>query len=292
VDSVTPLDRYAAIVPIRIKAKATVPGVVEPDVSDLWDGYDLDDRPEIVQATTELLKTAKMFGSDLDNVLFQCLSDVAPEVTADYTKGRSFRREAFFRDTARRAGELRRDRQTTPIVGSLWTDGNMARIQRALDYAMESRKPEDGVPPILWHVPTRPLWGTSRRLPQLLRHFETTCGSWADVDPGFSVAFVHDRPPRHIDRAFGAVLQSRAVARSLNHLEILLLPGLVAAVLVHASLVVGEAYPVQLGFISFNESLLSRTSQLLSDLVMPFQVTRSSVDEGILRSKLEISFGS
>src|SRR3546814_15972223 len=74
------------------------------------------------------------------------LALVGKEALSDFITGGAVRRDAFLREAVKRAGELRSDRPTVPIVGTLFTDANRERLLKALEYArprVEPRPPPD-----------------------------------------------------------------------------------------------------------------------------------------------------
>jgi len=286
VDSVTPLERFLTVVPVRVKGKISAPASIEPDVSASWTGYELDDRAEVVQSVSTFLRSARVRASDLDNAAFAALAKVAGEATHDYSRRERFRKDAFLRDALRRAGELRSDRPTTFIVGSLLTDANQLRLRRAFSY-VSSDADDGGVVPIFWHIPMVPMWGASRRLPQVvesLQHAPSDEGIGMTLWP---VAAVGDVVPRHVDRAFDTSILSRAKRMSVASVEIFLLPKRLAAVLVHAGIEAPESYAIPLGILTFDQVLVQRASELLRSMIEPMHILKHQGDYGVLQELIE-----
>src|SRR3546814_15973592 len=96
------------------------------------------------------------------------LALVGKEALSDFITGGAVRRDAFLREAVKRAGELRSDRPTVPIVGTLFTDANRERLRKALEYARPRAKPPTPPAIIVWQTPTLARWGADRHLPQPL----------------------------------------------------------------------------------------------------------------------------
>jgi hypothetical protein len=276
VDLVTPLKRYADATTMLVRAKADSPGIVEPDFSDRWSGFDLDDRADIVNSAAMLLKTGRVFPNLLDAKAFNQLAMLAPEIMADFTKAGDVRPDALLRETTRRKGQLRIDRPTTLIVGTLFTDGNARRLWQALEYSAR-RVPHSLLPEaFLWQVPIIPYWGTTRRLLKVSEAISQSAADDETQEPMFPIGVVAGSPPRHLGVAFDDVISSRGRTLGLGSLELLLVPGRIAAVLIHAAFGEGESYPVPLGILSFDPNVVERATGLMRDLALPAKTSKSS----------------
>lgn len=264
VDTVTPRNRFPMPVPISVRARSSMAGAPEPNLSESWTGYDLDDRSEIVEAAATFLKSVRVSDKFATDEAFRRLAEIAPEALGEFTRNGVVRREAFFKEALRRAGELRADRATVPVIGTLFTGGNLDRLRRALGYAGQKKL---RLPQLLfWHAPALPYWGATRRLPALLEGIPQLMS--ASSEARMRTVCIHmERPPRHIQRAFDAVVESRAVVLGLQSVEVLLVPGNVAAVIVHTATSSPSSYPVPMGILSFDAKVVARTTELVRDLL-------------------------
>ena len=282
VDAVTPLSRFAVPVRIAVRAQAALPGLVEPDVSSRWSGYELDDRTDVVDAAAMLLRASRVGAGSFDDLAFDRLVRVAPETITEFSKGGIVRRDLLYREALRRAGDLRSDRQTALFCGSLFTDRNLARLNRALDYAGQ-RDSLKAASVWFWHAPAVPFWGATRRLPQVIELVSDGMPGNGTTRPIDAIGIVHDRPQRYLERAFDNCLASRSREMRLGPVEILLIPHRVAAVVVHAP---GsgstEGYPLPLGILSFDEDVVRRATGLLRELVFPLSVLQTTMDNDVL----------
>jgi DNA-binding MarR family transcriptional regulator len=275
VDNVTALRRYAVPVSIRVRAKAELPGIVEPDLSDRWSGFELDDREKVVSASAAYLKANRITAGPFDDLGFNELLRIAPDSLEGYSKGAAFKREQFYRDANRRVGELRSDRRTVLFVGSVFTDRNVARLNRALEYSGADEL-EDESPYFLWHAPAVATWGASRRLPQVLEAISQHRRESDGAEPIVPVGVLQEGHPWFVDRAFGYVVTSYAPVLKLAALELLLIPRRVVAVMVHVPAIGStESYPVPLGILSFDKDVVRRATMLMQQLVLPTTVVAS-----------------
>lgn len=79
-----------------------------------------------------------------------------------------------------------------------------------------------------------------------------------------SIRLAAPRPPRYVKKAFGRVGTSD-YRRFPGPLEILLVPQVAVAVLVHASIEPPRGYAVPLGLVGFDEAVLRRVEQYMLD---------------------------
>lgn len=265
VDDVTAADRFSAPTSLVVRARTIQIGSPEPDLGEQWTGYELDDRREIVEASAKLLGEVRQAPYFAGERAWSALADIAGPFLAEQTRDGRVRPERLYRQVLSRAGELRADRPTVPVLGTLFTDGNRDRLFEALKYALGP----DGAPrPSLvhWLVPMRAHWGATRRLPQVLAGLRARLGDDGEVS---SVAWSTDRAPWHLQRAFDAVIGCRAPEEGLGAFEALLVPGLVTAVSVHAVLGQTDSFPTALGIISFDPDVVRRTQELFCELLPP-----------------------
>jgi hypothetical protein len=290
VDTVTPLKRYATPIPMRVRTKADMPGMVEPDLTERWSRFELDDREKIVSAAAEFLKAARISTGPFDELCFQEILRVAPESLGVYAKGGVFKRDQFFRDAVRRVGELRVDRPTVLFVGTLFTDRNVARLNRALEYAFAQEPGDESAQHFFWHAPAVPTWGASRRLPQLLDAIANFGGEVGRPQRLASIGVLQDRRARCLERAFNHVVASHAQVLRLEPLEVFLVPGRVAAVAVHVPSVGStDSYPVPLGVLSFDRNVVRRATELMMQLVLPSKMIKPGDAGDTLEAQIELA---
>lgn len=265
IDDVTAGERFSTLVPISVRARSTLMSVPEPNLSNQWTGYDIDDRSEVVVAAAALLKEIHVPQHFAGADALKVLAEVGKEALSGFVSDGRVRRDAFVRNAMRRAGELRIDRPTVPIVGTLFTDANRQRLRKALEYAHSRAVSSPGM--IVWQVPALARWGATRRLPQTLDMIQELVGD-GEVE-STTIAMAVDRPPRHLVNGFDVVIGSRATNFGLAALELLLVPGHVAAIIVHSAVGHGASYPIPFGIISFDDVVVDRTREVLQG-ILPF----------------------
>jgi hypothetical protein len=196
----------------------------------------------------------------------QCLADCAPEQVSRFIRQQGFDAAAYFRATVRQAGELRSDRPTVRIIGNIWTDANRTRFASALRSAAAR---EGNLPTmVLWLRPSLSVWGMTTRLPEMLdgvrNQFAPDEGE--ERRPLRSVLIGDQDQPKRFSEAFNAIVRI-PLHHLLQRLEVFLLPGRMAFVLVHAPIGVAEGYPIPLGIASFDPKVVERVHALMTDIL-------------------------
>lgn len=276
VDDVVPNDRFPSVVRIVAKSRAAKPGVPEPDLSFWRTGYELDDRSRVIERGASFLETLRGGVRPDDGRGYACLLDVAPEFLAEFLRRGELSVDRYFRETVSRVGEVRSDRRTIPMAGALFTEGNVRRLFEALRYAtdMHQYRPQA----LFWLVPHIPAWGATRVLPTVVDQMERAIVGRLDGENEYgvpkSVAFVTGRPARYIPEAFDTVVSGVGIGGLPSTVEILLVPGLLTAVLVHAPIGGPDALPVPLGILSFDERVVQRAQEKVANwLPLQFDIS-------------------
>lgn len=262
IDDVQGERRYSTLVPVTISVRTENRSTPEANLLNWRTGVELDDRSEIIQSCATLVRSIRTQpGNDQSSI--DRMVAVAPDQLSRFVKGGDFDSGAFLRTTVRQAGELRSDRQTVRIVGSIWTEGNRSRFASALQYARErsSTKPQM----LIWARPSVPYWGMTMRLPEML----------AAVSKAFSPPEAHSQiraivinereAPKSLQKTFNAIVP---VFPKIGHgaLELFLVPHHLAFVSVRLSGTDG-GYPTPLGILSFDTEVVRRVHTLVSQLL-------------------------
>jgi hypothetical protein len=100
-----------------------------------------------------------------------------------------------------------------------------------------------------------------------------------------SVALVAGRMPNHLVEAIDLVVSGHDVASIPPGLEILLVPGLMAAV--HLPVNSVRAFPVPVGLLTFDDMVIERTRSLLQECSRCFTVASNGNEFAELRALLE-----
>lgn len=250
--------------PVRIFARSSAPrpGLPEPDLSSWRSGHELDDRLPVLEASAAFLDGLKANKRPDDAEAYQVLVDLAPEFLKEFIRRDGLSVERYYNEAVMRAGEFRADRKTVPIIGTLFTPANYQRVLDGLKYAKADNpeSPDD----LFWLIPNRP-WGYTTVLPSILSDLCSRTGAGSANSQIEATALVVDKAPRHIEEAFKTVTSLPITARVPRALEILFVPGLFVSAIVHAPVKSHCEFPVPLGFASFDERVIRRAVEYLSD---------------------------
>ena len=81
------------------------------------------------------------------------------------------------------------------------------------------------------------------------------------------VAVTNGKPPRYINCAFDSCIESNQVSAFPASLEMLWVPGMVVAVLVHLPVLSTAGFAVPLGLLSFDPAVVSRAEAYVCERV-------------------------
>lgn len=263
IDDVSAGRRFPACVPVLLRSTSLRPSSPEADLSNWRSLQEVEDRGEIVEAVSAYVENLNVPVRRDDRDAYTVLRDIAPEFLADYSrKDGSFSVERFLNETTKRVGEFRADRPTVPVVGTLFTPSNAARLRDAFGYAR--KKNPAPVQRLSWLVPSVH-WGQTRALAALLSDMTAPPeGDQQAESSTVAAALVSGKPADHIPKAFDEVVALREDPGVPPSLEILFIPGLLSAVLVHCPVLAPRGVPVPLGIVSFDELIIQRTHAYLA----------------------------
>jgi len=279
VDHVRPADRFSSLVRIVARSRAGRPGFPEPDLSEWKTGYELDDRSPVIERSAAFLEDLRTFRRPDDAGAYGLLAEIAGDSIDAFMNRGELNVSKLFKAAVASEVDTRSDNPATPIedalftvpmAGSLFTAGNVRRFFEALGYATRLRKHRPQT--LFWLVPQVPAWGATRVLPTTLDQIEKQLGAPGIQDeefPARSVAFVAGEPPRHVLEAFDLTVSGPDFGSGPPTIEVLVVPGLVAAVQVHAPIGAIQAFPVPLGVLSFDERVVRRAHEALLNY-LPF----------------------
>ena len=263
IDAVTPSDRF--LTPVRVTTVSA--GMRSPHVDiDLGEWRPLneqEDRLEVRKAASVFIDGLARSKRPDDGDAYRILTDLAPEFLKEFTRRDGLAVERYLNEASIRAGEPRSDRPTIPVLGSLLLHDNLRRTIEVLKYGLRSgRRPAT----IIWSAPQVPYWGATSLLPSLLRQIIPALGHSISDRGGpveRTVCIVAGRDGRYLEEAFGRVcrVDAPALPRSL---EVLLVPGVLAAAMVHAPIGTANGPDIPLGFVSFDPQVLGRVADLLA----------------------------
>jgi hypothetical protein len=285
IDSVTPGDRFQVPVRIRVFAQASSPSVGEIDLGAWRADHEVSDRPQIERAAgrfLEELNTSKH--PETDPIAYQTLVDLAPEFLKEFTTRVGLSVNRYWREAVSRAGEVRIDRKTIPMVGAIASLDNIERLLRVVEYGQR----QTTIPPsqLISVAPQNRYWGATSLLRDsisvLRRKLTSELPSSVEADLR-SVCIIAGKPAKYIERAFDRVEVIGTVGHATS-LEFILIPNVTACVMVHAPIGSNSGVAAPLGFASFDPVVLDRVQSLILDTTIRYvqdQKLRSEIEQAI-----------
>ena len=256
---VNPGERYQMPIRVVTFAQASNPSAVEIDLSFWRMDHEIADRPEIERAVALFVKDQERTATQLNAALgYQALVDLAPEFLKEFTTRSGLSEARYWREAVSRAGEPRTDRKTIPVVGSLLLPGNIERLQSILDYGLRNvtEAPEN----IFAVAPQIRRWGATTQQRDLLTLIQEKTARTLPGDRPEMRSFclyAWGKPAQYTAKTFDEIQVVRT-GDFPNSLELLLVPGVMVAAIVHAPLGASTGNPVPLGLASFDPLVIDR----------------------------------
>ncbi|MBP5981340.1 MAG: hypothetical protein KA748_14180 [Halomonas sp.] len=282
IDNVTSSDRFTSIVPVVVKAIPSHPSLGEPDLLVWRSEEQLDRLSQITSAVAQFVHELRMDKPADAAEHYQILADLAPEFMKDYTSGSGVAVERFYRDVvALKGGGFRSNRRTVPILGPLLCAKNLKLLFDGIERT-GANSPVHCLPKkYYWRAPQNRHWGMSRKLPhicsQIAEYLATKAG---DDSPSPRSVLIQEGRCWGLDRAFSEV-QDAPLGSIPSSVEIILIPGLAVAVLVHLPILATSGHAVPLGFISVDSQVVARAVALLRESV-PIEVPTEYITEDMI----------
>jgi hypothetical protein len=292
VDHVEPSNRFSNVVRVVAKSTFRQPGSIEPDLSDWKVGYELEDRGEIVESCASFLAGLSRERHPGDATALKLLTEVAPEFMASFARGGQISPSLLVRRGI--GSKTSTEMQSAPaftdaIAGSLFTNANFRKVMDTLRNAVDLRKVLPGS--CMWLVPQISAWGATRALPIMLDQITDRLGAddrqSPDEKPPRSIALVAGRQPNHLTEAFELVVSGHDVAGIPPGLEIMLIPGLMAAICIHLPVEAARAFPVPVGLLTFDEQVIERIRSILQECSRYFTAAGNGMNLPELRALLD-----
>jgi len=279
IDAVVPKDRFQAPVRIRVLSQASNPSVAEIDLTSWRPDHELSERLEVDNSAARLVEDQKTWARHVDGVVgYGTMTDFAPEFFKDFVGREGFSVARYWREAVGRAGDPRRDRQTVPIYGPLYAEGNAQRLLSILEYGLRGKTLAPEL--ILSVAPQLKYWGATTQLRDTMallkrRVAQTQTGEPPDIK---SLCLFSGKPPQFISRTFDEIHCASAPDIS-PVLELLLIPKSAVAVLVHVPIGVPHGHPVGLGFASFDAKVVGRVESFVGDRLGRFIQAEARLEE-------------
>lgn len=279
IDDVSAADRFSSTVRISVLSTGLRPSLAEPDLSDWRPDYERDDRSAVVQAAVRFVDELSVPRRPGDPEAYAILVELAPEFLREFIRRDGLAVERYYREAFIRVGEVRSDRPTVPLLGSIFTRESTRRFFEIADYGVRASPMRPAL--ALWATPQIPHWGATSLLPEVLAHMKSNILS-EDEDDGqepATIALVSDLPSRYVDAAFDMVAVGETMRPLPPALEMVLIPGIAIAAVVNAPIGTSNGTPVPLGFASFDSHVLRRAQSYFGNLVesysLPHELSRT-----------------
>lgn len=264
IDGVAAEERFSTLVRVRLVSSGLKPTLADIDLSDWKSDYELSDREAIARAVAELVERMIVARREDDGEAYQLLVQLAPEYLKEWTRRDGLSVQRFYRHAFTSHGDVRADRPTTPIIGSLFTMENARRLFEVASYGL--RKTRHAAAAVYWVVPQVPLWGSTTIMAEAVDQFRErvtrTNEDLAVRQAVETIALTASRPERWIKEAFTREHGSEGRVFP-GGFEMLLVPGAFVAATVHAPIGQQSGLSVPLGFTSFDPRVLARAAELL-----------------------------
>lgn len=273
IDNVTADERFSLLVRVRLVSSGLKPTLADIDLSEWKSDYELSDREDVGRAVADVVEKLSISKREDDGVAYRLLVDLAPEYLKEWTRRDGLNVQRYYRNAFTSHGDVRADRQTVPVVGSLFTMENTRRLFEVATYGL--RKTHHAAAAIYWLVPQVPLWGSTsvmaEAVEQLRERVTRTNEDLAVRHPVETAALVSGRPERWIREAFSK--EYSADGRVFpGGFELLLVPGAFVAATVHSPIGPHTGLPVPLGFASFDPRVVARAGALLETRAEAFKL--------------------
>jgi hypothetical protein len=219
---------------------------------------------------------------------YQVLIDLAPDFLKEFTTRSGLSVNRYWREAVSRAGDVRSDRKTIPMVGALICQENIERFLRVIEYGQRTTK---APPPFILSVaPQAPYWGATSILKDtlaVLRRALVGDSSSADEYDARPLCVVPGKPPKFVQQAFDQIETIDTVGHS-SVLEFLIIPNVAACVVVHSPVGASTGLAAPLGFASFDPDVLGRVQALIVDTTIRHvadQKLRVDLERGLTPSQ-------
>lgn len=173
IDGVTAEERFSTLVRVRVVSSGLKPTVPEIDLSEWKSDYELSDREAVARAIAKMVERMAVVRREDDAEAYQLLVGLAPEYLSEWTRRAGLSVQRFYRHAFTSLGDVRADRPTVPIVGSLFTMQNIRRLFEVATYGL--RKTRHAAAAAYWVVPQIPLWGSTSILAEVVERLRGSC---------------------------------------------------------------------------------------------------------------------
>jgi hypothetical protein len=290
IDGVSADERFSTLVRVKLVSSGLKPSVPDVDLSEWMSEYELLDREAVRRAVSEMVERTTIMQRADDGEAYQLLMQLAPEYFKEWSRRDGLSVERFYRYAYNSRGEIRSDRPTVPIVGSLFTIENTRRLIEVANYGL--RKTRHAAAGVYWVLPQVSLWGSTAIMAESVKQFRELISRRNEdlnVKNGIeAVALTIQRSERWVKEAFTQEYASEGRVFP-NGFELMLVPGAFVAAIVHSPIGQQMGQPVPLGFASFDRRVLERASEMLEARANAFKLNDVLLRNLILQQEVEKS---
>lgn len=277
IDGVSAEDRFPNVVRVKLVSSGNNPMKVEVDLSEWRPEHELADREAIGRSVLKVVEELSCARRQDDADAYGLLVELAPEYLKDWTRRDGLNIQRFYRNAFKSQGDVRADRQTTPIVGSLFTPENARRLVEVANYGL--RRNQRPSPAMFWVIPQTPMWGSTSIMADAVDQLrDLLVRTSKDIRTVEALALTVGRPAQWIKQAFTGYRESNGSVFP-SGFEMLLAPGTFVAAIVHAPIGGPSGIAVPLGFASFDLKVVHRAMALLERSAGRFGLTEELVRE-------------
>jgi hypothetical protein len=268
IDGVSAEDRFSSVVRVKLVSTGLKPMQVEIDLSDWRSEHELGDREAVGRSVLKVIDKLGCPRREDDPDAYRLLAEMAPEYLGEWLRRDGLNIQRYYRHAFTSQGDVRADRQTTPVVGSLFTPENARRLVEVANYGL--RRTKRPSPVIFWLVPQIPLWGSTSIMAEAVDQLRDLVIRTSDgITTVEAVALTSGTADSWVKQAFTSRRESPS-AMFPGGFEMLLAPGSFVAAVVHAPLGSSSGIPVPLGFASFDTRVVDRGMALLDEAAPRF----------------------
>lgn len=275
IDAVSAEERFTNVVRVKLVSSGMKPMHAEIDLSDWRSDHELADREAVGRSVLQVIERLGRSRREDDVDAYRLLTELAPEYLHEWTRRDGLSIQRYYRHAFTSRGDVRADRQTTPIVGSLFTPDNARRLVEIANNGL--RRTQHPSPALFWVVPQAPMWGGTSIMAEAvdqLRDLVSRAGDFRQVE---ATALIAGKPEPWIKHAFTSWRETQSPVFP-SGFEMLLAPGGFVAAVVHAPVGAPSGIPVPLGFASFDPKTVERAMALLA-----LQAPRFGLGEALTR---------
>lgn len=282
VDSIDAEKRFETILPVKVSVRPENPTTPEADLFSWKTGGDLDERGAVLNACGNFIRGIEGHTNTKIDAAARELVTCAPEIAGRFMRASGFNWSAYFRVAIQRAGRLRSNKQTVPVVGRVWVEANQQRLASAAKYSVGREGPPP--PMIIWIKPTVPFWGRTTKFAEILDGLRHAFRDMPKVEATLKVVLAGENVPEALGQLCDHTVQVPSQALSPD-LEILLVPGRLCVVLAHSPIEASRGYPIPMGIVSFEPAVVRRAQELCTSLLSGAQLpteNRGSTNDDVL----------